>query len=108
MQNLQTRAFVSEIQDMRTASPTGGAVGSVTEREMTALGNVGATLKVGMSEAQLRKQLKKYIELTDRSLKSIPNQYRRSYRYEGEFDDVLNRATQQPQVPKGVTVKKVK
>lgn len=108
LQNLQTRAFVTEIQSMRQASPTGGAVGSVTEREMTALGNVGATLKVGMSEAQLRKQLKKYFELADRALNSIPKEYRRSYRYEGEFDDVINRASQQPQVPKGVTVKKVK
>jgi hypothetical protein len=62
LENLQTRSFVTEIQKMRAASPTGGAVGSVTEKEMAALSNIQASLKLGLKEAELRKQLKQYID----------------------------------------------
>ena len=112
LENLQTRSFVTEIQRMRTASPTGGAVGNVTEREMGALSNIQASLKLGLKEAELRKQLKQYIDSANRALKTIPNEYARTYGYNGEFDDVLKGGVvQQPQgnvLPQGVTVKKVK
>lgn len=111
LENLQTRSFVTEIQRMRTASPTGGAVGNVTEREMGALSNIQASLKLGLKEAELRKQLKQYIDSANRALKTIPNEYARTYGYNGEFDDVLKGGVvQQPQgntLPQGVTVKKV-
>lgn len=112
LENLQTRSFVTEIQRMRAASPTGGAVGNVTEREMGALSNIQASLKLGLKEAELRKQLKQYIDSANRALKTIPNEYARTYGYNGEFDDVLKGGVvQQPQgnvLPQGVTVKKVK
>jgi hypothetical protein len=90
LKNLQTRSFVSEIQRMRNASPTGGAVGSVTEKEMEGLSNIGAAIKAGMSEKELTAQLKKYIANADRALKTIPNEYSKTYRYQGEFDQYLN------------------
>ena len=90
LKNLQTRSFVSEIQRMRAASPTGGAVGSVTEKEMEGLSNIGAAIKAGMSEKELTTQLKKYITNADRALKTIPNEYSKTYRYQGEFDQYLN------------------
>jgi hypothetical protein len=112
LENLQTRAFVTEIQRMRTASPTGGAVGNVTEREMGALSNIQASLKLGLKEGELRKQLKQYIDSANRALKTIPNEYARTYGYSGEFDEILRGGVvQQPQgnvLPQGVTVKKVK
>jgi len=111
LENLQTRSFVSEIQKMRAASPTGGAVGSVTEKEMAALSNIQASLKAGLKEDVLRKQLKQYIDSANRALGSIPKQYARTYGYNGEFDDILKGGVvQQPTtspLPKGVTVKKV-
>jgi hypothetical protein len=111
LENLQTRSFVSEIQKMRAASPTGGAVGSVTEKEMSALSNIQASLKAGLKEDVLRKQLKQYIDSANRALKTIPNEYARTYGYQGEFDEILKGGVvQQPQgsqLPKGVTVKKV-
>lgn len=111
LENLQTRSFVTEIQRMRTASPTGGAVGNVTEREMGALSNIQASLKLGLKEAELRKQLKQYIDSANRALKTIPNEYARTYGYNGEFDDVLKggvvQQTQGNVLPQGVTVKKV-
>ena len=111
LENLQTRAFVTEIQRMRTASPTGGAVGNVTEREMGALSNIQASLKLGLKEGELRKQLKQYIDSANRALKTIPNEYARTYGYSGEFDEILKGGVvKQPQnvLPQGVTVKKVK
>ena len=104
LKNLQTRAFVSEIQKMRNASPTGGAVGSVSEKEMEGLSNIGAALKLGMSEKELTKQLRLYVNNADRALKTIPNEYSRTYRYQGEFDQFLN----PNQNPAGVTVERIR
>jgi len=109
LENLQTRSFVSEIQKMRAASPTGGAVGSVTEKEMGALSNIQASLKAGLKETELRKQLQQYINSANRALKTIPNEYARTYGYNGEFDDILKGGViqQQPSgLPRGVTVKR--
>ena len=104
LKNLQTRAFVTEINAMRQASKTGGAVGSVTEKEMEALSNIGAVLKMGMSEDQLRKQLQKYIARADNSVKNIKDDYSRTYRYQGEFDQYTNPAG----LPSGVTVERAR
>jgi len=104
LKNLQTRAFVTEINAMRQASKTGGAVGSVTEKEMEALSNIGAVLKLGMSEDQLKKQLQKYIARADNSVKNIKDDYSRTYRYAGEFDQYTNPAG----LPAGVTVERAK
>lgn len=98
LKNLQNRSFITEIQRMRAASPTGGAVGSVTEKEMEGLSNIGAALKLGMSEKELTTQLKKYIANADRALKTIPSEYSRTYRYQGEFDQYLN-PNQSPAAP---------
>jgi len=109
LENLQTRSFVSEIQKMRAASPTGGAVGSVTEKEMGALSNIQASLKAGLKETELRKQLQQYINSANRALKTIPNEYARTYGYNGEFDEILKGGVVQKQpsgLPRGVTVKR--
>jgi len=110
LENLQVRSFVSEIQKMRAASPTGGAVGSVTEREMSALSNIQASLKAGLKESELKKQLKQYIDSANFAIKTIPIEYARTYGYQGEFEDILSRnVVQQPgagTLPKGVTVKR--
>lgn len=46
-----------ELAAMRAASPTGGALGSITERELAMLQSTVASLDRGQSEAQLRKNL---------------------------------------------------
>jgi hypothetical protein len=74
---------------MREASPTGGAVGSVTEREMDALSKVSAALSVGMSKDEFIKQLDNYLAIANRSLKNIPTEYSKTYGYNGEFDEIL-------------------
>jgi|694.fasta_scaffold02114_23 hypothetical protein len=89
LQNILTRSFVKEIQAMRQASPTGAAVGSVTEKEMDALSKVSASLSVGMSKDEFIKQLDNYLAIANRSLKNIPTEYSKTYGYNGEFDEIL-------------------
>ena len=89
LQNILTRSFVKEIQQMREASPTGGAVGSVTEREMEALSKVSASLSVGMNKDEFVRQLNNYLRIANRSISSIPREYSKTYGYSGEFDDLL-------------------
>ena len=89
LQNILTRSFIKEIQAMREASPTGGAVGSVTEREMDALSKVAAALSVGMNKDEFIKQLDNYLAIANRSTKNIPVEYSKTYGYNGEFDEIL-------------------
>lgn len=112
LKNIQGRSFINEIQEMRSNSPTGGAVGNVAVAEMQTLSNIGAALQLGMSRAELVKQLQSYVDRADRSLKTIPNQYSKTYGYNGEFDDILSSQVVKPtptqnKPPKGVTVRKV-
>lgn len=104
LKNLQVRSFVSEIAEMRAASKTGGAVGSVSEKEMEGLSNIGAAIKLGMSEKELTNQLKKYVTRADNSLKMIQDDYSRNYGYQGEFDQYIN----PNQNPPGVTVERIR
>lgn len=90
LNNILGRSFVNEISEMRAASPTGGAVGNVAVAEMTALSNIRASLKVGMSKDEMIRQLDNYIANAERALKSIPKEYSRTYGYKGEFDDLLS------------------
>lgn len=89
LQNILTRSFIKEIQAMREASPTGGAVGSVTEKEMDALSKVSAALSVGMNKNEFIKQLDNYLSIANRSIKNIPTEYSKTYGYDGEFDEIL-------------------
>jgi hypothetical protein len=48
----------AQLQQMREASPTGGALGQVSERELTALQSALSSLDQAQSPAQLKKSLK--------------------------------------------------
>lgn len=112
MQNLLGRAFVNELSQMRNASPTGGAVGNVAVAEMDSLSKIQSSLVVGMKKDELIKQLKQYINVSNRAIKTIPNEYARTYGYNGEFDDLLKGTVierpEAPALPQGVTVKRVR
>lgn len=89
LNNLLGRSFVNEIQQMRSASPTGGAVGNVAVAEMEALSKIQAAMSLGMKEQELRKQIQQYINVANRSIKTIPREYSRVYGYSGEFEDLF-------------------
>lgn len=111
--NLLGRAFVNELSQMRQASPTGGAVGNVAVAEMDSLSKIQSSLTVGMKKDEFIKQLKQYINVSNRAIKTIPNEYARTYGYSGEFDDLLKGTVVEQnapaaQVPSGVKVKRVR
>ena len=112
LNNLLGRAFVNELSQMRNASPTGGAVGNVAVAEMDSLSKIQAALKVGMKKDEFTKQLKQYINVSNEALKRIPQEYALTYKYGGEFDDLLRGTVVEQNapaqtLPAGVRVRKV-
>ena len=91
LKNIMGRSFISTLQEMRANSTTGGAVGSVAVQEMNTLSNIQAAFKGGLGEEELKKQLQQFIDVADRSIKSLPNEYKQTYGYAGEFEDVINK-----------------
>lgn len=111
LQNLLGRAFVNELSQMRNASPTGGAVGNVAVAEMDSLSKIQSALTVGMKRDEFEKQLRQYINVSNRAIKTIPNEYARTYGYNGEFDDLLRGTvveTGGQAAPQGVKVKRIR
>lgn len=111
LNNILGRSFISEIQEMRANSPTGGAVGNVAVAEMNSLSKIRGALTLGMKEAELKKQLQSYIDNANRALKTIPNDYARTYGYSGEFDELLGSEVVSPKpttqkLPPGVKVRR--
>jgi hypothetical protein len=112
LKNLLGRSFVNELSQMRNASPTGGAVGNVAVAEMDSLSKIQSALTVGMTKNEFEKQLKQYINVSNRAIKTIPNEYARTYGYSGEFDDLLRGTVVEQNapaqtLPAGVRVRKV-
>ena len=89
LNNILGRSFISEIQEMRANSPTGGAVGNVAVAEMNSLSKIRGALSLGMKKEELINQLKSYVANANRATKTIPNDYARTYGYNGEFDELL-------------------
>lgn len=113
LKNILGRSFITEIQQMRTASPTGGAVGNVAVAEMESLSKIAAALSVGMNKDELIKQLNSYVANSNRAIGTIPKEYSRTYGYAGEFDELLSTdvVSQTPTTnkpPKGVKVTREK
>ena len=57
LDKLKNRSFVANINEMRASSPTGAAVGAVTEREGARFENLIASLSQAQTYDQLKKQL---------------------------------------------------
>ncbi len=89
LQNLLTRSFVTNLQEMRTASPTGGAVGNVAVAEMEALSRIQAAIQLGMPKAEIIRQLQQYVNVSERAMRGLPLEFGKTYTYQGEFNDIL-------------------
>jgi hypothetical protein len=59
LETIKANLGFAELQAMREASPTGGALGAIAVQELTALQSTIASLDQGQSPAQLDKSLKK-------------------------------------------------
>ena len=110
LENLQARNFVSEIQQMRQDSPTGGAVGSVAVQEMQSLSSIPAVLKAGASKEFLKDQLEQLVRRAEEAQKKILSAYERDYTSSAALQKALEQRsvvrTPQGQVPQGVTIRR--
>lgn len=110
LENLQARNFVSEIQQMRQDSPTGGAVGSVAVQEMQSLSSIPAVLKAGASKEFLKDQLRQLVRRSEEAQTKILKAYERDYTSSAALRKALEQRsvvqTPQGQLPQGVTVKR--
>lgn len=61
IERLRTRSGFQTLQDMRNNSPTGGALGNITERELAGLQNASANLQNAQSPESLERSLTQYL-----------------------------------------------
>lgn len=84
LKSVQADAAFDTLQQMRDASKTGGALGSVSERELSLLQNAKVPLDQNQSEEQLDKNLKRYIDIRKDALKNVAEAYKEDY---GEYPE---------------------
>ncbi len=79
LETLKTQGFVHAINQMRELSKTGGALGSVTEREIEKMENSYRNLKLRQSEKNMRSNLENFAKDFEQSMKRIQQAYDRQY-----------------------------
>jgi hypothetical protein len=82
-----SNAAFTRLQQMRSESPTGGALGSITERELQLLQNTVASLDPGQSDADFQRNMQTIIDRYQGILSRLP------------ADEARDRAQQQSQAP---------
>ena len=68
-----------KLQDLRDSSPTGGALGQVTERELAFLQSVWGSLEQSQGRAQFVKNLDRVMSQTRQSWKRVAKAYEEEY-----------------------------
>jgi hypothetical protein len=101
LDKLKNRSFVANINEMRAASPTGAAVGAVTEREGARFENLIASLSQAQTYDQLKKQL---IEL-DNFLLETSGATKNAYEQDFGRNQTINSVFSQ--MPKALTQQQV-
>jgi len=76
---LKTQIFTSALQKMRHDSPTGGALGNVSNLEGDKLERIMGAMKRGISREQFEKELRRFIKQLDYSAKKIQGDFARTY-----------------------------
>jgi len=71
VETIKANLGFQELQAMREASPTGGALGAIAVQELVALQSTVANLDIGQSEAQLRSNLQKIKNHYERWLAAV-------------------------------------
>jgi len=79
LETLKSQIGFNVLQDMRAASKTGGALGQITERELTYLQNNLAALDRAQSSSAYRSALKKIIDFTDAAKSRLMAAYNMKY-----------------------------
>lgn len=89
---LKNQSFVSGLQAMRQASPTGGAVGNVSNAEGARFENLIRSLDQAQTPAQVKQSLEKIMEFMDQAEERVRNAYGRTY---GSVPDLKVRPLEQ-------------
>jgi hypothetical protein len=101
LDKLKNRSFVANINEMRAASPTGAAVGAVTEREGARFENLIASL----SQAQTYDQLKRQLVELDNFLLETSGATKNAYEQDFGRNQTINSIFSQ--MPKALTQQQI-
>jgi len=76
---LKTKTAFSALQALREGSPTGGALGQISDKEETMLQNSISSLDKAQSPQQLRQSLNQILDFVDRHQASIKGEFKATY-----------------------------
>ena len=76
---LQADSAFSALKAMKEASPTGGALGQVTERELELLYQAQVALDPNLSEDRVKSNVKRYLGLRNDVMRKAYNGFKREY-----------------------------
>jgi hypothetical protein len=86
---LKNRSFVANLNEMRQASPTGAAVGAVTEREGARFENLVASLSQAQTYAQFKNQLLELDRFIAESSMATKNAFEQDYGRNKTIDTMI-------------------
>lgn len=100
---IQADSAFSTLQQMRDNSPTGGALGAISERELALLQNAKVALDQSQTAEQLDANLEKYKQIRQQALKNVAQAYKDDYGVfpEGFSQSKGGNAPQQLNIPQG-------
>lgn len=87
---LKSMISINEIQKMRAESKTGGAVGSMTEKEWPRFESAYGSLEQAQSYDQFVSELAKVKKLSTDMINGVKNKYEQTYGKNAEFDNIIN------------------
>ncbi len=90
VETLLANAGFDRLQEMRDNSPTGGALGSVTERELGLLQSAAQSLMASQSKEQFLRNLESFERIRTQSMQNLRRAYDQDYsRFGGGTDPYL-------------------
>jgi hypothetical protein len=81
LKTILARGQFRELQEMRNNSPTGGALGNVSNFEIQALQNAFAQLDTAQSEASFKRAVDRVVEELNRSKRNLKEAFEDTYGY---------------------------
>jgi hypothetical protein len=79
LETIKSDAFVANITEMRQNSPTGGAVGNVSDKDLEMLQSLQTSFRQNLKPTTLRNNLKKYKEIRDKVSRDAKAGFIRKY-----------------------------
>ena len=79
LKTIKADAAFTTLQEMRNNSPTGGALGSVSERELALLESAKTSLEQSQSKEQFLRKLEEYKQVRKKALNNVKQAYKETY-----------------------------